>query len=500
VTHEPETKQPDPYEAILYPGFPFAQTHPDRLFMIAVLYGLDPAPPEGCRVLEIGCGDGMNLAAMAAGTPGLHGIGIDRAAAPLERGRRYAEALTLPIEFRALDLLDAADADLGDFDYVIAHGVYAWVPPPVQEALLALTARVLRPDGIAFVSYNALPGGHVRRAMRDLLRYHAAGAETPEQAAERAREIARFAGRWQDRTDPYGLALNMELKRIRTLSDHSLIHDDLGDVWDPLSLADFVGRAAAHGLRYVADAERDELKLDRYPTGVEDGIREMVGDDLVAREQYGDLISGRAFRQTLLCRAERTPSPDPQPAGLARLHLSSEHSPDPFADGSYASDIDAACALLAARHPRTARLDELAESAGADPEPLAAALLTAFRRGLVEARTRTARAADTVPERPLAPRLTRLMAVEGGTLATIDHEVFETEDLFFLRLLTLCDGRRDRDELIEKMLESVGSELTVEVDGVALEAAGEDLRDPFTARVDELLDMFVEIGLIVAPE
>src|SRR5688572_18371381 len=123
MTHEAEATTADPYEAVLYPGFPFAQTHPDRLFMVGVLHGLDPAPPEGCRVLEIGCGDGINLIAMAAALPGVTGVGIDRAAGPLERGRRYADALGLDVQLRAIDLLEAGD--LGTFDYVVAHGVYA---------------------------------------------------------------------------------------------------------------------------------------------------------------------------------------------------------------------------------------------------------------------------------------------------------------------------------------------------------------------------------------
>jgi SAM-dependent methyltransferase len=497
VTHVPETKEADPYEAVLYPGYPFAQTHPDRLFLIGVLHGLDPAPPDDCRVLEIGCGDGMNLAAMAANTPGIRGIGIDRAAAPLVRGRRYVEALSLDVELRALDLLDAAAADLGGpFDYVVSHGVYAWVPEPVREALLALVGRVLAPDGIAFVSYNALPGGHVRRAMRDMLRYHAAGAGTPSEAATRAREMTAFFQRWDNRTDAYGAALMHELARVATVSDHSLIHDDLGEVWEPCSLTDFVGHASAHGLRYVADAEVSELRSDRYPEGVDEAIRAMAGGDPVVREQYGDFISGRAFRQTVLCRAERAPSPDPVAGGLGRLRLSSKHSPDPLGDGSYASDFDALCSHLSAVHPRTLTLAELTELTGLPAEALAATVLLGFRMTLVDLHARELRAATTVPERPEASRLARLMALEGPMMATLEHQVFSYDDLFAQRLLAICDGRRDHAELVDAMLASVGHELVVEIDGEPL-VASEELRGPFAARVEEFLRVFVEARLLL---
>src|SRR5687767_3290701 len=102
MAHEAEATGADPYEAVLYPGFPFAQTHPDRLYLLGVLHGLEPARPETCRVLEIGCGDGLNLVAMAASLPAMTGLGIDRAAAPLERGRRYAEALSLDVKLQAV--------------------------------------------------------------------------------------------------------------------------------------------------------------------------------------------------------------------------------------------------------------------------------------------------------------------------------------------------------------------------------------------------------------
>ncbi len=440
---------------------------------------MDPAPPDRCRVLEIGCGDGINLVAMAAALPGMTGLGIDRAAAPLERGRRYAQALGLDVELRALDLLDAGD--LGQFDYVVAHGVYAWVSAPVREALLAVTARALAPQGIAFVSYNALPGAHVRRAMRDLFRFHARGATEPAERVRRAREITAFARRWDGRTDAYGGALLHELSRMDRLSDHSLVHDDLGEVWEPSSLADLAGRAAAHGLRYFADASLEEMLAGRFPEGVEAGLRELAPDDLVAREQYGDFISGRAFRQSLLCRADAAPAPstDPVPAGIGRLVASTGHRPDPLPGGGYASAVDEACAAIAAGAP-------------ADP----AGVLDAFRLGLVTLRARPPRWATELPPRPATWLLARLMAVEGSTIASLDHEPVRNDDPFFLRVVQLLDGTRDFAGLLEAVLGSVGREIVVEVDGRPI-ADPEPLREPFSERLAEVLQELLDVHLIL---
>jgi hypothetical protein len=43
----------------------FPQTHPDRLAMVARLFGVEAASPEHCRVLELGAASGGNLILMA---------------------------------------------------------------------------------------------------------------------------------------------------------------------------------------------------------------------------------------------------------------------------------------------------------------------------------------------------------------------------------------------------------------------------------------------------
>src|SRR6266481_2810902 len=87
--------QPTSYDTILYPAYTHPQTHPDRLAVIGALFGLEPAPVERCRVLELGCGNGSNLVPMAWGLPGSEFVGIDLAARPVAKGREMAVALGL---------------------------------------------------------------------------------------------------------------------------------------------------------------------------------------------------------------------------------------------------------------------------------------------------------------------------------------------------------------------------------------------------------------------
>src|SRR5215218_8512438 len=120
------------YDEVRYSNFAYAQTHPDRLATVGALHGLSTPDPSTARVLEIGCGAGGNLIAMAVATPGIAAVGIDLAAAPIAEGRATVEAVGIDnIDLRQGDISDLRDGELGelgDFDYIIAHGVYAWIP------------------------------------------------------------------------------------------------------------------------------------------------------------------------------------------------------------------------------------------------------------------------------------------------------------------------------------------------------------------------------------
>src|ERR1044071_5454662 len=110
------------YDEVRYSNFPYAQTHPDRLATVAILHGLEPPDPFNARVLEIGCGAGGNLMAMAAATPGITAVGAHRAAVATEHGREVARAVGLDnVDLRQADVRALTDGHLGEFDYIVAH-------------------------------------------------------------------------------------------------------------------------------------------------------------------------------------------------------------------------------------------------------------------------------------------------------------------------------------------------------------------------------------------
>ena len=290
------------YDAVPYESLPFAQTHPDRLATLAHLFGLTPPPLAHCRVLELGCAGGGNLIPMALAMPGAQFVGVDLSSVQVAQGQALIDALGLRnIRLLACSITDI-DATLGRFDYIVTHGVYSWVPEPVQEKILAICAEQLSDHGVAYVSYNTLPGWHMRGMVRDLMRYHAMPFADPGQRVAQARGIVDFLAQWVPAQDnAYGLLLQRELQTLRSAPDYYVLHEHLEDINEPLYFHQFAQRAAQHGLQYLAEADVSSMLASNLPPEVSTTLAK-ISNDVIRQEQFMDFLRNRSFRQTLLVR------------------------------------------------------------------------------------------------------------------------------------------------------------------------------------------------------
>ncbi|MEM9010786.1 MAG: bifunctional 2-polyprenyl-6-hydroxyphenol methylase/3-demethylubiquinol 3-O-methyltransferase UbiG [Pseudomonadota bacterium] len=117
---------------------------------IAAEFGRDmkaPAPLQGLRLLDIGCGGGLLSEPMAR--LGAEVVGADAAAGNIPVARLHAEQSGLVIDYRhtlAEDLVAAGET----FDIVLSMEVVEHVPDP--GAYLAACAALLRPGGLMICS------------------------------------------------------------------------------------------------------------------------------------------------------------------------------------------------------------------------------------------------------------------------------------------------------------------------------------------------------------
>jgi SAM-dependent methyltransferase len=366
----------NPYDEMPYGGYVHPATHPDRLAVIGTLFGMSPAPPERCRVLELGCAGGGNLIPLAQELPGSQFVGIDLSARQIAAGRARVRELGLTnVELRAMDLLEIGE-ELGRFDYILCHGVYSWVPAAVRDKIMAVCAASLRPQGIAYISYNCYPGWHARGVARELMLYHAGRAGEPRERVRRAREILDFvAASVLDPRGRYGLMLAEEIERLVGTRDDYVFHEHLEDVNQPVYFHQFVDHAAAHGLQYLWEAFVGELGNELRPEVIQ-AVRALA-PDLIGQQQYLDFLTDRRFRSSLLCRAgvalDRTIPPERMTAfrvvGVAAPESDSPdigstatevfHTPEGAGMATNNPVFKAALTCLAARAPDAFSFDEL---------------------------------------------------------------------------------------------------------------------------------------------
>src|ERR1700683_5021491 len=121
------------YDQFPYKSLPFRESRPDALAVIATVMGMNPAPADRCRVLELGCSSGGNLIPLAEQFPNSQFLGLDFSANELAGGQAAIAQLGLPnIQLEQRDIQDSHE-ELGQFDFIVAHGVFSWVEPAVQD-------------------------------------------------------------------------------------------------------------------------------------------------------------------------------------------------------------------------------------------------------------------------------------------------------------------------------------------------------------------------------
>ncbi len=318
---------PTSYDLVPYESHPFPQTHPDRLATIATLLGLRPTAINRCRVLELGCAAGGNLIPMALGLPESTFIGVDLSKVQVDEGLEMVGALGLTnIQLKQQSILDVEPA-LGKFDYIICHGVYSWVPDHVQDKILNICKDNLAANGVAYVSYNTYPGWHMRGMIRDMLKYHAKQFIEPAMRVKQARNLLDFLVKSVTPEDsPYSRLLTGEVEGFRRSSDSYLFHEHLEDVNEPIYFFQFAERAAARGLKYLAEVDLRVMVPGNFPAEVSN-VLHMLSYDLIHLEQYMDFLRNRMFRQTLLCHKNVQANYALRGEQLAAFHVASPAKP-----------------------------------------------------------------------------------------------------------------------------------------------------------------------------
>jgi methyltransferase-like protein/SAM-dependent methyltransferase len=513
-----------PYDEVLYPVTTFPQTHPIRLATVAFLRGMQPAPVRQCRVLELGCGAGSNIIGMAFQSPASEFIGLDLAKRPIASGQDFVKGLGLQnVTLHSMDICAPDTNQLGRFDYVIAHGVYSWVPEPVRERILAICREMLNPQGVAYISYNAYPGNHLRDLVRGMIRFHTARFEDPIDKVGQARGLLKFLADSSPKVDYYIAAIRAQFERTLKYTDEAFFHDDLSEVNQPFYFHEFISAAERHGLQFLGEARANDLEPGKFTPQVKQRMNELAGAPEVVQEQYKDFIRGCAFRETLLCHREAEIAPDLLVERVPKLYAScdatlKEDEEDPSGQPTLFRRkgglemqathplISAALKYLVSQWPAAVSFEALLSAARSattgdlvdEIEILANTLSSAYRIGFVELRINPPELTNRAGERPSVSKLARYQLERGEWAVNQTHVLTKFPDSLSRKLVQLLDGTRDQETLRRDLLDFVQSgQGALLENGVRIETIAE-AEAVLERRVREGLQSLAREGMLVS--
>lgn len=503
-------------------ALPHSHTHLNRLAAMGRLFGLGVMDPSKARVLEIGCGEGSNLLPMAEQYPNAHFLGIDSSSTRVAEAHKAITAAGLKnIEVRHQNLVDFAPYD-GKFDYVIAHGVFSWVPEPTREKILAICGARLSESGIAYISYNALPGWNMRRSLRDMMLYHTRNFSDPAMKVQQSLALLTFLNESvAGENSAYALHLKMELEFMRSQLVSYVQHDILGQENTPFYFHEFIAGAERHGLQYLGESGLAEMLASNFPEKVRTTLAQL-GNDLIRQEQYMDFLRNRTFRQTLLCRKGAAIRRNVGIADMKRFAFRSllrvsdnavqlvpgipadfvsfsgvqVGSADTFvkallqslAETGGASAVSYGDLLDITRlRSRPFLADTLANRDALEDEALGRNLLTFLAKGVVEIYAEPVTVSARVPEKPKVSPLVRYQSMTGRHLTNRVHQAIPA-DLLTRCILEFCDGTRTRDDILGSLVAYVRQDKLQIKEGEQRITDAQRLRGLLAPKVDFVLN------------
>jgi len=519
-------------ESPAVPTIPLSKAHPNHLAAMARLFGVPAADPSTARVLELGCGTGANLLPMADAFPLATFVGVDPLAASIALGRRFAEAAKLTnVELRQ-EALGTFSAPGQTFDYIIVHGVFSRVPAATQRHLWEICRAHLAPNGIAYFSYDVLPGANMRRSVCEIAQFHTSRLPEPAAKVKQTRAVLKFLAEAVPAEDhAYGVMLRDELRFASKLSEPVVFNDYLAPDRSAVYFHEFIAQAGAHGLQYLCESTLSDMLSSNFPEAVT-GTLARVGN-IVAQEQYMDFLRNRMMRQTLLCPAAQRIQRALNPDVLRSLAFQGTFTSEPkvielrpgvpvvltSASGQQVSTDNtftkAVLGVLAGHALRAVGFRELlaavrsraqlfADLAVADPAlvdeegALAATLLNLLTKGFIDLHVEAGASGSTVPEKPEVSTFHRLQARADIQLTSRLNGGIPI-DALGRSIVGLCDGTRTVEQLINVLVrEAQQGRLNVQVGKKPLRDEAK-LRSILAPQARAILGKLARAGLLLAP-
>lgn len=301
----------------------YRELSPRLIAFSLLLNGIEPPPLEGANYLELAFGQGISANIHAAAGP-IHVYGTDFLPAHAANAQALTEMSGSNAKFFADNFEEFARRDsLPLFDYIVMHGVWSWVSNTNRATILDIVKARLKPGGVFFVSYNALPGKGAERALRELLLLNSIVGPRARPILERVDAALSGAQRMRNAGARFFEAYpsaKRKLESLRKASPQYVAHEYFNQEWAPFFFSEVNAAMVDAGLEFAAS----QSALDAIPSLrlTPDQIRVL---DRIAnpatRQSLRDFLLNTAFRCDLFTRDARRLPPEDVEARLKNVRI-----------------------------------------------------------------------------------------------------------------------------------------------------------------------------------
>jgi len=306
-------------------GF-YREQSPAYLNFVCLLNGYEPiALDRPFTYCELGFGRGLTANILAASNPQGEFYATDFNPAHVAGARALSTAAQIPnlhlFENSFEEMAAGGVPDLPQFDFITLHGIYTWVTAESRQHIVQFIRRFLKPGGVVYVSYNAMPGWSTALPLQRLLVEHADLA--PGRSDAQMKTAAAFVRQLESAQAGFFKAnpgLKSRLDMLASGNVNYLVHEYLHKHWQPLYFADVARDLADAKLDYVGSAELAHAYPALFFTPEKLAIIDGSADH-VFRETLKDYFLNTSFRKDVFVRGPRAMSALRQKELLQDLEL-----------------------------------------------------------------------------------------------------------------------------------------------------------------------------------
>lgn len=306
-------------------GF-YREQAPGALNFTCILNGIEPVPTDTeFTYFELGFGRGLTANVLAAAHANGRFYAADFNPAHVAGARQLAADAKLTnltlLENSFEDLAEGQVDGLPQFDFITLHGIYTWVTVDNRRHIVNFIKRYLKPGGLVYASYNAMPGWSSALPLQRLIVEHA--DLHPDRSDAQVKAAAQFIDKLSEAKAGF-FAVNPGLKpRLDTLKTggaNYLVHEYMHKHWQPMYFADVARDLADAKLDFAGSADPSANYHGLFLSAEK---LELVksNPDAIFTETIKDYFLNTSFRKDVFVRGARRMTPARQAEWLARTGL-----------------------------------------------------------------------------------------------------------------------------------------------------------------------------------